>query len=303
MPYTVLGKLPTQADFFRHGPVGPAVAESERWLTESYETLRGAGVELGEAPLTVVLAQPGWNEVVVAVAVKSRDSVGRSFPLAVFSTVDASAVAGRGWAIPILFARYFDGLRALLTRAAADGDPQALLNDLSRLPEVGAPLFVHSDALYVELVNGNTVRSFEARIFEHPDQRFYAYRTLRMACEQVRGAFPEQTGIVLGCPIGTEVDVVAWSAIAARILGWSTVVPMVWTMAPQRRLLLSLGRLLPQSLRFLIEPSTDSMRYWPLTTNHSGAIASAKDALLATGTWDVEGERLSSLFERVTSFG
>jgi hypothetical protein len=124
-----------------------------------------------------------------------------------------------------------------------------------------------------------------------------------MACEQVRGGFPEQPSIIVGCPIGSDVDVVAWSAIASRLLAWNTVVPMVWTMAPQRRLLLALGPMTTHALRFLIEPAPDSMRYWPLTTNHAGAIASAKDALQAAATWDVDGERLSSLFERVTSYG
>ena len=45
------------------------------------------------------------------------------------------------------------------------------------------------------------------------------------------------------------------------------------------------------------------MRYWPLTTRHIGAMASARDALVGTAPWDNQGEMVAGLFERVATLG
>lgn len=303
MDLSLFGKLPTQPDFYRHGHVGPAAREAERWLLEAYEALRGADLDLPDTAVHLVLASPGWSEVVAIVAVASRDSVGRSFPLALFAPIDVGLVAGRGWLLPVVCERFFDAAQAALLRAARSGDGERLVADLERLPPVDAPLFRVAETIVARLLAGHSALEFEARTFRAPGGRFYAYRTLGVACEKARAGAPDQPGTVLGCPIALYVDLVVWSAMVARCLGSPSPLPMLWTSDPTPFLLVSLGSPPVQSLRFLVDSTTDSVRYWPLTTSHEGAIASARDLLEPLAVWDQAGEPLEGLFARVASLG
>lgn len=303
MTLSVFGKLPSQGDFFRAGPSSPVLHEAERWLTQSYEHLRGAGLEVPSGLFHFVLASPQWPEIVVATATGSGDSVGRRFPLVGFATIDAGAVSGRGWAIPVLCAQLFESFQSVLQRAAETGDAQTLVNELGRLPPVDPAHFAHADAILTNLANAQSARAFEDRVFQHIEQRYYAYRTLRMACEQVRGSVPDLAAIVLGTPVSVDVDVVAWSAMLSMILRWPVVLPMMWGRVPQPKMVISLGPLPPQSMRFLVDESADSMKYWPLLSVHQGALASAQQELEPKATWDQPGESLSGLFNRIATFG
>ncbi len=303
MAVTVFGKLPSQGDFFRHGASPPAVHEAERWLTESYEALRGAGQDFPDGPMVAVLSGAQGNDVVVTVAVPSRDSVGRSFPIVGFTTIPKDVIAGRGWAIPVLFARYVDTLQRVLIRASSGGSVEHLISDLATVPEIGVQAIEQAEATSIHLVGSNTVQAFEARCFSPADRRFYAYRTLRMACDQARAAGPTGSGPVLSCPIGHALDVILWSGLASRLLGWSTVLPMAWIWTPAPRMVMSLGTLPAQALRFLVDIEIDDLRYWPLTTARTSAIASARQTLESMATWDHQGEPLSGLMERVATFG
>lgn len=302
MTLSVFGKLPSQGDFFRAGPTSPALYEAERWLTQSYEHLRGAGLEVPEGLFHFVLASPQWSEVVIATATGSVDSVGRRFPLVGFATVDAGAVAGRGWAIPVLCAQLFESFQGALRRAASTGDAQSLITELGRLPAVNPGHFAHADAIFDNLARSQDARAFEERVFQQDHQKYYAYRTLRMACEQVRGSVPDMAAIVLGTPMAVDVDVVAWSALLSMILRWPVVLPMLWGRVPQPRMVISLGPMPPQSVRFLLDEGADSMKYWPLVTTHQGALESAQRALEPKAMWDQAGEPLAGLFNRVATF-
>lgn len=303
MDLALFGKLSSQPDFYRHGHVGPAGRDAERWLLEAYEALRGADLDLPETAVHAVLASPGWTEVVAIIAVASRDSVGRSFPLALFASIDVGLVAGRGWLLPVVCERFFDAAQGALVRAARSGDADQLVADLERLPPIDAALFRVAETIVGKLLVGHPARDFEARAFGAPGGRFYAYRTLGVACDKARAGAPDQPGTVLGCPIALYVDLVVWSAMVARCLRWPFALPMLWTSDPTPFLLVSLGAPPVQSLRFLVDSTTDSVRYWPLTTSHEGAIASARDVLEPIAVWDQAGEPLEGLFERVASLG
>jgi type VI secretion system ImpM family protein len=302
MEVSVFGKLPSQADFFRHGYPGPSAREGEKWFLEAYQMLRGLDLELPRTAVSFIFAHPEWPEVLISTAVASRDSVERPFPIMVFGALDASLVAGRGWMLPVIFARFLDAAQAALYRAAASGDGKRLVAELERLPVPDPAVFQRlGDAIYSNVVHTQQVQAFETRVFGSRDARYYAYRTLRMACDQTRADVPGQASTVLECPVIVDIDLVAWSALVARVLGRSLTAPMIWRMEPDPRLLLSLGPLPLQALHFLVDAGADSMRYWPLTTNSASAMASARDTLAACTTWDRAGETLHSLFERIAA--
>lgn len=302
MEISVFGKLPSQADFYRHGYPGAGAREAEKWFLESYQLLRSMDFAFPRTAVNMIFASPEWPEVVISSAVSSHDSVERPFPIVVFASIDASLVAGRGWMLPVLFAKFLNATQSALYRAAANGDTARLVSDLERLPIVDASLFQRlGDAIYANVVHTQQVQSFESRVFQSREARYYAYRTLRMACDQVRGGIPEVANTVVECPIGVDIDLVAWSALVARVLNWSVPVPMIWRTEPDPRMLVSLGPMPPQALHFLVDTNVDSMRYWPLTTQSSSAIASARDSLEAVAAWDHAGERLQGLFDRVVS--
>lgn len=302
MEISVFGKLPSQADFFRHGNSGAAAREAETWFLDGYQLLRSENLDFPRTAVNVILTRPDWSEVVLAIAVASRDSVDRPFPIVAFAELDAAAVANRGWMLPVILSKFIDGAQAALYRAAAGGDADRLTGDLARLPTLNPTLMERlGDAIYLNVVHTQAVQTFESRVFDAIDERYYAYRTLRMACDQVRDEVPDQANIVLECPVSIDLDLVAWSALVAQVLGWSRTVPMIWRAEPKPRLLLSLGPLPTQALHFLVDTTVDSMRYWPLTTNSDKAIASARQALETAASWDHVNEKLYSLFERVAA--
>jgi type VI secretion system protein ImpM len=303
MDLSVFGKLCTQADFFRHGHAGPAVREAERWLLEAFEALRGADLDLPDTAVHILLSSSHSADVVAIIAVASHDSVGRSFPLALFAPVDAGLVAGRGWLLPVVCERFFDAAKGALVRAARSGDADRLVSELDRLPPIDAATFRIAETIVGKLIDAQSVHEFEARTFSSDGGRFYAYRTLGVACDKVRDGAPDQPGTVIGCPIALYIDLVIWSALISRSLGWPVALPMLWTIDPAPFLLVSLGTPPVQALRFLVDSTTDSVRYWPLTTSHEGAIASAREVLEPIADWDKAGETLEGLFQRIASLG
>jgi hypothetical protein len=162
-------------------------------------------------------------------------------------------------------------------------------------------MFNVAQSLYDNMVHAHSSQDFETRVFGNADNRFYAYRTLTIACQKVRKGFPEQPGTVLDCPVVHYTDFVIWSALMARTLSWPVTLPMVWSKEPTLSLLVSLGFPPAQSLRFLVDSDADSVRYWPLTTQHERALASAREALEPVATWGREDETLDELFGRVAS--
>lgn len=301
MDVAVFGKLPSLPDFFRFGHPNGAMREAERWLLESYEALRGEDLDLPNKAVHFVLAHPMWPEVVVALAVVSRDSVGRNFPIAAFTSIDAGLVAARGWLLPVVYERFLEAAEAALLQAANDGDAQQLVAEVEQLPPIDLSMIRVAETLYDNMIHAHASQDFESRVFASADTRFYAYRTLTIACDKVRGIFPDQPGTVVGCPAVHYTDLVVWAAMVARALGWSVALPMVWFKEPTPSLLLSLGFPPAQSLRFLVDSEADSVRYWPLTTQHEGALASAREALESVAAWDREDETLDELFRRVAS--
>jgi hypothetical protein len=77
---------------------------------------------------------------------------------------------------------------------------------------------------------------------------------------------------------------------------------MAWVDDPDSRLLVSLGPMPLEALRFLVDATTDSMRYWPLTTTSERALASAAQELECAAAWSNPGDTLEQLIDRVSRF-
>lgn len=63
MEISVFGKLPSQADFFRHGNSGAAAREAETWFLDGYQLLRSENLDFPRTAVNVILTRPDWSEV------------------------------------------------------------------------------------------------------------------------------------------------------------------------------------------------------------------------------------------------
>jgi type VI secretion system ImpM family protein len=296
MHVAVFGKIPSRGDFLKQGIQGPALVALERWFFESAQDLFGAGGHFPNEPFKLVVGQPGWSEAVAAVAVPSRDSVGRSFPLVACACLDARTVGPRTWLVPLVTDHFLQQAPALLTQAAAQGDENQLISSLGGLASGGQMDLATGEATFVRVVSNEGTADFETRLFQPRDVRFYAYQTLARACHTVRGGGPD-AGLVVGCPVTQAEDVLIWNALAGALTG--AAVPMMWQETAVPRLVLLIGGLLEASLRCLVDENCSARSYWPLTTTHTGAMTAAQQALAKVGFGDVSGETVQGLLDRI----
>jgi len=296
MHVAVFGKIPSRGDFLKHGIQGVALVELEKWFFESAQDLFGSGGSFSNEPFKLVVTQPRWPETVAAVAVPSRDSVGRSFPLVACACLDARVVGHRPWLVPLLADHFLQQVPACLSQAAAQGEENQLMSSLASLAGAGQMDLATAEATFTRVVSNESTADFEARLFQPREARFYAYQTLARACHAVRGG-GRDAGLIVGCPLTQAEDVLIWNALAGTLAGGG--VPMMWQETASPRLVLLIGTLLEAALRCLVDENCSARSYWPLTTGHTGAMTAAQQALAKVGFGDVSGETVEGLLDRV----
>ncbi|MFP2904515.1 type VI secretion system-associated protein TagF, partial [Pyxidicoccus sp. 3LFB2] len=111
----LLGKTPRQAEFIRLNAATPLALQLYGWMEEGVERARRARVDLPADPVSFVFTAPGQKQALVGMMSPSVDSVGRAFPLAVFTEVASAATAPRFALTPEAFQPF---LRAAALLAA-----------------------------------------------------------------------------------------------------------------------------------------------------------------------------------------
>jgi type VI secretion system protein ImpM len=279
-----LGKLPARPDFVRHHLDERISAQLEQWLEAGSQSLLQAKAELPDGFLRFVFSAPGCDSIAIGVLANSRDTVGRSYPLAIFTTLPSAPLPIEYSALPSAYEAFFADATAVLARAgsleleAMRERVRAILPPtaaaLEAAVEHSRALLRHADA--PELL----ARAFDGGL---ENTEFYALFTLCAATTVVRAGPPSAPPTVLDCPIGTSTDLTAWLELARRRLTWHRDCPsFIWTSGPSPRLLLALGFAPPQLLCFVVDPGHNGARLWPLTTQKTDAIARAYN-LLAPG--------------------
>ncbi|MCA9574644.1 MAG: type VI secretion system-associated protein TagF [Myxococcales bacterium] len=287
------GKVPSEGDFLRAPSKSAAAIAFENWTHEAYGSLRGAGLAGVPAPVYCVVPDQASGCFVYAAMVPSVDSVGRAFPFVVTCTVPAAEVAVRASVLPIACDRFFNDVATLGEQL--DGlDRDSIIRRVASIAPVSASEEQYADTVCDRTSSSVFTAEFETTNFHSAAERYYAYRTLRLA------GVSKQGGITLDCPLNRDVDLFVWAEIIHAVRLWRAA-PMVWTIDPEPRLLVSLGAQPTSAVRQLFRADARDASYWNLKTDNATALEEASNVMARLAAWDRVGEPISMLIERVAS--
>lgn len=277
----VYGKIPTQGDFVRINASDHAAQALDQWVQESLDAVQRAGAEFPSEPVFFLHHGPHPQlPATVGALVASQDSVGRTYPLIVFTRIDPTWLPNRFPAVPTGFGMFLlDAARILRDRSRADA---ALLSTWLRTLRVpGAQEFAQLDVVCRHVLDRGSVGQFQYRLFGDPrvGMQYYAFKTALDACDNTR-ARGARAGITLDCPLTSDMDLFVWLELARRRLYGSGLQPsFVWREGPSPRLLLGVGSAPGAMFRFLARPDDSANTLWPLTTTRADVIEQARQTM------------------------
>lgn len=292
-----IGKIPACGDFVRQHIGNKISSELDRWLSASSQNLYHGKHELGDHCIRFVFSAAGCEDVAIGSLIKSLDSVGRSYPLAIFTSLPTGDAMLEVAALPAVYEAFFAEAEGAL-RDAAD----LPLDDLrDRVASLRAPTpaqqltAAESTRCKLEVSNATAcIRSALGRPEEH-----YALLTLCIATSAVQIGPPSGPATVLDCPLEPELGPSLWLTLTAARLRWTQgALSLLWSTA-QPRLLLALGYASDQLLAFSASKQHQSTRLWPLTTDRPDAVERAR-ALLEPRLSDTAHANITQLAAQLT---
>jgi type VI secretion system protein ImpM len=284
----VYGKVATQPDFLRAGAGSFSQAGLDRWFQDAMELLRSEGTSLPATPTAFLLAPPESAVAFLGVFAPSADAAGRSFPLVVFSEIEAAGLADVLPSLPAAAAPFLnDAVMLTIAAASADGPTLAAQAQALKPATLGGvdEAWRHQPrSAILDALGGS------------PAALAYALRTLQMATDRARGG-GATTGVTVDAPAPTAEAVGLWLEIIRRRLGPRTLPSLIWTEGVEGRLLITIGPLAPAALAYLANPRHRSPKLWPLRTVAASATDEALRALTPEQRRLVEnpGARLGDL--------
>ena len=287
------GKMPNAADFVRRGVSTSVMRDFENWFHSAYTDLRGAGARGLMHQCHLIL--PTRNDpsgVISGLAIPSRDRIGRQFPVVVAAFVPRDHLPRSAAPLAIAFARFWGEARAAIAEHQ-DGEPEALWKAIQSLSPPGAAELSEAETRCAALLQNLGARQMEQECFSAPDDRFYAYHTLRLAVRDGRDSR------VLMCPAAGHPGYRAfWVAAVERGTANRLPLPTMWLEGEDapRGTLVALGKAPSAMLRYVTGLGRQSSSLWPLTTQSAVAQERAK-ATLAGEDWDDAEQKLSRLID------
>jgi type VI secretion system protein ImpM len=276
------GKIPSVADFVSVGASHTTHAFGQ-WLEGENDQLSTKRRQMPPLPIRFVYRDPEAQGALVGVLAPSRDQVGRSFPLSVFTHVDAAWAALHFPALPAAYAPFLDGAVALLGESHALSR-EALHTRLDQLPLPSPPAVEEArtwSRQALEATPGGTILQALFGPLEH-GVHFHGINMFRTACARVGGQDPGAASTILECPAVDDVQLDFWLTFAFAVLRWTAAPPsFAWTDigSPDHRLLISLGAPAGGVLSFLADPNATADRLWPMRTQSATSIEAGRRAL------------------------
>ncbi len=281
-PIGAFGKVPAAGDFISLGGGSAATQAFQAWLQQENDHLASKRLPIPTTPIRFVYRDPTGGAIVGAFG-PSRDKVGRTFPLAVYSHIDVHTAMPRFSALPTAFDGFLDGVCQTITDAAE----MPLENLAGRIGGLHLPgaADLRDAALWTHEALGATPGGV---LLEHlfgpvaQGVHYHGLNMMRTACRQVHGRDPGKANIIVECHAGDDVQIAFWLCMAETLLGWSSAPPaFFWTdvSSQDSRLLLSLGAPPLGLLHYLADPSVAADRLWPTRTTSAAAIEAGRKAL------------------------
>lgn len=264
------GKVPSKADFARFGYSDAHTRAFEGWLDEACLRLREVGAELPDAPVHFLLRFAGEPTAIVGALARSRDSVGRRFPLAFFRVLDWKVVEHRWSGLPFAMSPALEAGCELL-RESAHLDVEAVRRRVESLWSPSDVDLANNDRLCGDvLVQTPWLEPIARTLGEDRtmERAAYAFRTLKSALTQCAAE----------CPIQVDVDLFFWLELCRR-LGAKDALHVFWTEEPVPRVIVGVGAPHVSTLLAISEPGREVQQIWPLTTTRPVALEQAHAAL------------------------
>jgi type VI secretion system protein ImpM len=276
MSVCVFGKLPSQPEFLKVHVSAPLDHVFTRWLEAAHETLVRSGQSLKPEPLRFVFTAAGSSEALVGVLAASRDSVGRAFPLAVYTHSPVGAWKGRISAGPLAYSGFLLGAEGVLGMAGSQ-DASGLSLGLKGLP--ADPDWVSAlDEL--SRLGTQSAKGVLEQLNSLPNEPSpeYGLHAFGLACASVKDTEPASAKVVLDCP-GPVEGPWLWLELWSRLTRWPSGVPSLLWSAQTGRALVGMGPMPDAQLVFWNQPEKASNLLWPLKTQVKAAMERAKSAL------------------------
>jgi type VI secretion system protein ImpM len=250
-------------------------------VQENLDGMQRAGLELSEAPTYFVhhRLDPAVP-VTVGALCRSRDRVGRVYPMIVFVRVDPAWIASRFPGVSVGYGLFLRGAARILGDLAR-ADAQLLGAWTKQLRPPSAQELGAADGVCRQSLDGIAAGSVHTRLFGDPSRglRYHAFKTVIDACDVTR-AGAGRVPITLDIPLGADVDLFALLELCRRRLYGSGVVPtMVWREDADPRAMVALGPAHGAMLRYLARPSEQASALWPVVTDRYDVIAQSAQAL------------------------
>lgn len=271
------GKVPSKADFARLGYSDGHTRQFEGWLDEACLRLREVGAELPEVPVHFLLRFAGEPTVLVGAMARSRDSVGRRFPLSFFRVLDWRVVEHRWSGLPFAMSPALEAGSELL-RDAAHLDPESVRRRVEALWSPSDHDLARNDQLCGDvLVRTPWLEPIQRTLGadQTKERASYAFRTLKSALANPQCAAE--------CPIEIDVDLFFWLELSrrlgARTPAMGEALSVFWTEEPLPRVIVGVGAPSMSTLVAISEPNRDVQQIWPLTTKRPIALEQAHAVL------------------------
>ncbi len=266
------GKVPSKADFARLGYSDGHTRQFESWLDEACLRLREVGAELPDVPVHFLLRFAGEPTLLIGAMARSRDSVGRRFPLSFFRVLDWPSVQHRWTGLPFVMSPALEAGHELL-RDSATLDTEAVRRRVEALWSPGESDLIRNDQLCGDvLVRTPWLEPIQRTLgaSQTTERAAYAFRTLKSALANPQCAAE--------CPIEIDVDLFFWLELSRR-LGAKDALNVFWTEEPLPRVIVGTGAPSVSALVAISEPNRDIQQIWPLTTKRPIALEQAQAVL------------------------
>jgi type VI secretion system protein ImpM len=279
----MFGKLPSAGDFVAHNAGQPVTRAFIEWLEREVDALAMRGTELPTSIVRFLYRDPNGTGTCLGAMLRSRDAVGRKFPLSIFTYVDANVACQRFPSLPAAYAPFVEGAASLLQRLDQQ-PPEQVIEQAASLPLPGhddleeAHVWSHQA---LEHTGGQTLLEALFGPLEH-GVRFHGLNMLLTACGQVHGNDPGSAAIILECPASDDVQLTFWLRLCQQRLGWHRAPPtLCWTGtdSSDSRLLITLGAPTSGLLGYLAQPGAVAERLWPMRTTSASSVAAGRQAL------------------------
>jgi hypothetical protein len=261
-PLAAFGKLGTCPDFVRvRGTLGPLAFEGvDQWLVQANQALYAQRLILDEPIFWIGALQQIAGEITCGVLGASRDSIGRTFPLAVFEGLGRSPGVSFS-RLPYLRQSFLQHANAL----AAQGeklDPAGLESGLRKIaasPE--SPLASIEDLEQ----KGAFPEAHEIlrHVFGEPliDRIGYALSMLDAAAHR---PFASPAALALSCEVSSDLALFFWlELIAVRLESRRLDPTLIWSPIAQK-LVINFGPPPPEALAWIAGPTPNHASLWPL---------------------------------------